>query len=251
MVSAAARTTCRCRGRALNTAARLEQLAEPGRGGRRPVRLPAGARGRRSRSAGPAGAARQASGRGRLGGARGDPRRGRVDPAPGLPAGRPHRGARPAGRGLRGHADSRLLGWSPCSARPGWARAAWARSWRRGSATVPQVVRGRCLPYGEGITFWPVVELLRGAADVLPSDGAGGGHGQAGRPAPPRRGERAGAHPAGRRCSVRPTVQPAVQEIFWARPHACWSGWPPSGRWSSCSTTCTAASRRSSTWSST
>jgi class 3 adenylate cyclase/tetratricopeptide (TPR) repeat protein len=32
-----------------------------------------------------------------------------------------------------------------------------------------QVVLGRCLPYGEGITFWPVVEMLRGltgAADL-------------------------------------------------------------------------------------
>jgi predicted ATPase/class 3 adenylate cyclase len=29
-----------------------------------------------------------------------------------------------------------------------------------GGATV---IRGRCLPYGEGITFWPIVEVLRGA----------------------------------------------------------------------------------------
>jgi class 3 adenylate cyclase/tetratricopeptide (TPR) repeat protein len=32
------------------------------------------------------------------------------------------------------------------------------------------VVGGRCLPYGEGITFWPITELLRGAADIGESD---------------------------------------------------------------------------------
>ena len=32
-----------------------------------------------------------------------------------------------------------------------------------------RVVRGRCLPYGEGITYWPVVEVLK-QLDVLPSD---------------------------------------------------------------------------------
>ncbi len=31
------------------------------------------------------------------------------------------------------------------------------------------VVRGRCLPYGEGITYWPVVEVLR-QLDVLPPE---------------------------------------------------------------------------------
>ena len=33
------------------------------------------------------------------------------------------------------------------------------------------VVRGRCLPYGEGITYWPVVEVLK-QLDVLPPDEA-------------------------------------------------------------------------------
>jgi class 3 adenylate cyclase/tetratricopeptide (TPR) repeat protein len=32
-------------------------------------------------------------------------------------------------------------------------------------------VRGRCLPYGEGITYWPVVEVLK-QLDALPSDSA-------------------------------------------------------------------------------
>jgi class 3 adenylate cyclase len=33
-----------------------------------------------------------------------------------------------------------------------------------------QVLRGRCLPYGEGITFWPVIELIQAAAGIIPSD---------------------------------------------------------------------------------
>lgn len=33
-----------------------------------------------------------------------------------------------------------------------------------------QVLRGRCLSYGEGITFWPVAEVLRQAAGILHGD---------------------------------------------------------------------------------
>jgi class 3 adenylate cyclase/tetratricopeptide (TPR) repeat protein len=34
------------------------------------------------------------------------------------------------------------------------------------------VVRGRCLPYGEGITYWPVVEVLKQLAVLPPDDAA-------------------------------------------------------------------------------
>jgi class 3 adenylate cyclase len=34
-----------------------------------------------------------------------------------------------------------------------------------------QVLRARCLPYGEGITFWPIVELAQAAAGIAPADG--------------------------------------------------------------------------------
>jgi class 3 adenylate cyclase/tetratricopeptide (TPR) repeat protein len=37
-------------------------------------------------------------------------------------------------------------------------------------ATPPTVVRGRCLPYGEGITYWPLAEILKGLASVRDSD---------------------------------------------------------------------------------
>jgi class 3 adenylate cyclase/tetratricopeptide (TPR) repeat protein len=33
-----------------------------------------------------------------------------------------------------------------------------------------QVLRGRCLPYGDGITFWPIAEVLRQAAGILFED---------------------------------------------------------------------------------
>lgn len=34
------------------------------------------------------------------------------------------------------------------------------------------VLRGRCLPYGSGITYWPVVEMIRNAASITDEDGA-------------------------------------------------------------------------------
>ena len=37
------------------------------------------------------------------------------------------------------------------------------------AAMEARIVRGRCLPYGEGITYWPVVEVVKQLA-VLPSD---------------------------------------------------------------------------------
>ena len=34
------------------------------------------------------------------------------------------------------------------------------------------VLRGRCLPYGEGITFWPLAAMIKQAADIREGDGA-------------------------------------------------------------------------------
>jgi class 3 adenylate cyclase/tetratricopeptide (TPR) repeat protein len=36
--------------------------------------------------------------------------------------------------------------------------------------TPPRIVRGRCLPYGEGVTYWPLAQILKRHADVLDSD---------------------------------------------------------------------------------
>ena len=53
---------------------------------------------------------------------------------------------------------------------PAWAsRGSSPSSYASIDATV---VRGRCSPYGEGITYWPVVEVLK-QLDAVPADPAG------------------------------------------------------------------------------
>ncbi len=44
------------------------------------------------------------------------------------------------------------------------------REFTGGLAGTAAVVRGRCLPYGEGITFWPVAEAVRAAAGITEDD---------------------------------------------------------------------------------
>ena len=39
------------------------------------------------------------------------------------------------------------------------------------SSVDARVVHGRCVPYGEGITYWPVVEILK-QLEAMPSDPA-------------------------------------------------------------------------------
>ncbi|HEX2024876.1 MAG TPA: adenylate/guanylate cyclase domain-containing protein, partial [Actinomycetota bacterium] len=45
--------------------------------------------------------------------------------------------------------------------------AAEFTSWVGDRATV---LRGRCLPYGDGITYWPVAEILRDAVTITPNE---------------------------------------------------------------------------------
>ena len=58
-----------------------------------------------------------------------------------------------------------------------------------------RIVPGRCLPYGEGITYWPVVEVVK-QLDALPSDPA--------------------AAAAIRRCLARSEAGTSAEEIAWA-----------------------------------
>ena len=44
-------------------------------------------------------------------------------------------------------------------------------SWAERTDAVPLVLRGRCLPYGDGVTYWPLAEILKGHAGILDSDG--------------------------------------------------------------------------------
>jgi len=43
-------------------------------------------------------------------------------------------------------------------------------AWAETSEPPPLVLRGRCLPYGDGITYWPLAEILKGHAGILDSD---------------------------------------------------------------------------------
>jgi class 3 adenylate cyclase len=42
-----------------------------------------------------------------------------------------------------------------------------------GRELPPRVVRGRCLSYGSGVTFWPLAEILKAQAEILDSDQPG------------------------------------------------------------------------------
>jgi hypothetical protein len=44
-------------------------------------------------------------------------------------------------------------------------------TWAERTEASPLVLRGRCLPYGDGITYWPLAEILKGHAGILDSDG--------------------------------------------------------------------------------
>jgi class 3 adenylate cyclase/tetratricopeptide (TPR) repeat protein len=43
-------------------------------------------------------------------------------------------------------------------------------AWVEGQEPGPAVLAGRCLPYGEGVTYWPLAEILKAHTGVLDSD---------------------------------------------------------------------------------
>ena len=120
------------------------------------------------------------------------------------------------------------------------------------------VLWGRCLSYGEGITYWPVEEILEGAAGILKSDAAetveaklGDLLGRfeargAGRVPDDRGDARAPDRRAGRRTgrTPRPT---SPRPSSTGASAGCSSCWPRDGRSCSSSRTCTGPSRRCST----
>ena len=111
--------------------------------------------------------------------------------------------------------------------RPGSGSRASPRS--SSAASTRAVLRGRCLSYGEGITYWPVVEILK----------------QLG---PCRR--LTGIATARVRCSARRNSRRRRRDRLGASA-SCWRRPRASGRSCVCSTTCTGPRRRCSTWSST
>ncbi|HYU58208.1 MAG TPA: adenylate/guanylate cyclase domain-containing protein, partial [Actinomycetota bacterium] len=56
---------------------------------------------------------------------------------------------------------------------PGVGKSRLARefaAWVEVQEPRPTVLAGRCLPYGEGVTYWPLAEILKSHAGVLDSD---------------------------------------------------------------------------------
>jgi class 3 adenylate cyclase len=49
---------------------------------------------------------------------------------------------------------------------PGVGKSRLAAELIAGAGTGVTVLQGRCLSYGEGITYWPVIEMIRGAAKI-------------------------------------------------------------------------------------
>jgi tetratricopeptide (TPR) repeat protein len=78
------------------------------------------------------------------------------------------------------------------------------------SATTARVIRGRCLPYGDGITFWPLRELVRDACGIMADDAGDAVEAKlhAGIP------DREVADRLASVIGVSPTVFP-VPELFW------------------------------------
>ena len=54
---------------------------------------------------------------------------------------------------------------------PGIGKSRLAREFVTRLGRQATVLQGRCLPYGEGITFWPLAEMVRQAAGILEDDG--------------------------------------------------------------------------------
>ena len=151
-------------GDAVNVAARFEQAAAPGE-------VLIGEATHRARARG---------GGGRAGGAA--RAEGEVGAGAGVPArlGAGRAGAQPRSRFVGRERELALIGeaWERAQAQSrcelvtvvGEAGVGKSRLVAEALAAMEaRVVRGRCLPYGEGITYWPVVEVVKQLA-VLPSD---------------------------------------------------------------------------------
>ena len=46
-------------------------------------------------------------------------------------------------------------------------------AWAKQETPEPVVLEGRCLPYGEGVTYWPLAEIVKAQTGVLDSDSSG------------------------------------------------------------------------------
>ena len=142
------------------------------RGADRATDLRAGARRRQGRAGGAAGAQGQGGTRSRL-------------PAPACRGGRGARAVASISRWSAGPSSSwncrRCSTWSgrpegrssrPSSRRRGRGSPGSSTGSSMDAGAKLTSLSGRCLPYGEGITYWPIAEAIRGLAQVMQDDPA-------------------------------------------------------------------------------
>ena len=94
-------------------------------------------------------------------------------------------------------------------------------------AAGARALRGRCLPYGDGITFWPLVGMVREAADIRDDDPRT-------RRAPSSLQTVKDAEVAARLASAigpERAELPAARAVLGARASSS-RAWPPTTRWS-------------------
>ncbi|MBA3738624.1 MAG: AAA family ATPase, partial [Actinobacteria bacterium] len=72
---------------------------------------------------------------------------------------------------LRGAARERLVVMATVLAPPGVGKSRLIDEFVAFHETDATVVRGQCLSYGDGITYWPIVEILTVAAEITDVDG--------------------------------------------------------------------------------
>ena len=68
--------------------------------------------------------------------------------------------------------EDRLPGFAFVTGLPGIGKSRLLREFARRIDDEAAIHWGRCLPYGTGITYWPVIEIVRSAAGILQTDDA-------------------------------------------------------------------------------
>ena len=156
-------------GDAVNVAARLGA----GRAGKpdlaRRHDLPAGARRRRGGGCRATRTQGQGAARGSVPPGR-RARAGRPGAPPRSAAGRPRCRARHAGRAVRPGVRERSARMVTVIGDAGFGKSRLVREVIDHIAVGARVLSGRCLPYGDGITFWPLLMMVREAADIRGTD---------------------------------------------------------------------------------